>query len=56
MVNGIPVLLCYKKGNTTFAPDDMVTGSEPQALDAFFRRCGNHLLEVKTKYPHQMKK
>jgi thioredoxin-like negative regulator of GroEL len=56
MVNGIPVLLCYKKGNTTFAPDDMVTGSEPQALDAFFRRCGNHLLEVKTKYPHQMNK
>jgi hypothetical protein len=55
MVNGIPVLLCYKKGNTTFAPDDIVTGAEPQPLDAFFRRCGNHLLEVKTKYPHQIK-
>lgn len=55
MVNGIPVLLCYKKGNTTFAPDDTVTGSDAQALDAFFRRCGNHLLEVRKKFPHQIK-
>ena len=51
MVNGIPVLLCYKKGNTTFVPDDTVTGTVPQELDAFFRRCGNHLLEVKSRYP-----
>ena len=55
MVNGIPVLLCYKKGSQTFVPDDMVTGAEPQALDAFFRRCGNHLLEVRRKYPGKMK-
>jgi thioredoxin-like negative regulator of GroEL len=51
MVNGIPVLLCYKKGNTTFVPDDTITGADPQELDAFFRRCGNHLLEVKSRYP-----
>lgn len=51
MVNGIPAILCYKKGNTTFIPDDMVTGAAPGPLDAFFRRCGTHLQEVRTKFP-----
>ena len=51
MVNGIPALLCYKKGNDTFIPDDMVTGAEPVGLDRFFKRCGNHLDEVRRKYP-----
>ena len=46
MVNGIPVMLCYKKGNVSFAPDDAVTGAEPSALDAFFKRCGRHLVMV----------
>ena len=44
MVNGIPVMMCYKKGNVSFAPDDAVTGSDPVALDAFFKRCGYHLV------------
>jgi thiol-disulfide isomerase/thioredoxin len=43
MVNGIPVLLCYKKGNTTYIPDDSVTGSDAQSLHLFFQRCGAHL-------------
>jgi thiol-disulfide isomerase/thioredoxin len=43
MVNGIPVLLCYKKGNVTFIPDDIITGSDPGELHNFFKRCGNHL-------------
>lgn len=43
MVNGIPVLLCYKKGNTTYIPDDSVTGSDAQSLHLFFQRCGGHL-------------
>jgi len=51
MVNGIPVMLCYKKGNLTFIPDDMVTGAEPMGLDAFFKRCGGHLNDVRIKYP-----
>jgi thioredoxin 1 len=46
MVNGIPVMLCYKKGNVGFAPDDMITGSSPQGLDAFFKRCNLHLISV----------
>ena len=51
MVNGIPVLLCYKKGNATYIPDDMVTGSDPQQLHLFFTRCGTHLTDVLTRYP-----
>jgi len=43
MVNGIPVLLCYKKGNATFIPDDIITGSDPNQLHQFFTRCGQHL-------------
>jgi len=44
MVNGIPVLLCYKKGNTTFIPDDVIVGSDPNQLHQFFVRCGKHLV------------
>ena len=51
MINGIPVILCYKKGNHTFIPDDSVTGADPGALDAFFRRCGANLTDVKRMYP-----
>jgi thiol-disulfide isomerase/thioredoxin len=51
MVNGIPVLLCYKKGNATYIPDDIVTGSDPNGLHQFFTRCGNHLMDALTQYP-----
>jgi thiol-disulfide isomerase/thioredoxin len=51
MVNGIPVILCYKKGNTTYIPDDSITGADPNQLAAFFRRCGNHLVDVQREYP-----
>jgi len=50
MVNGIPVMLMYKKGNTTFIPDDSVTGADPASLDAFFKRCGNHLALLERAY------
>jgi thioredoxin 1 len=43
MVNGIPTILCYKKGNISFASDDNVVGINPVDLDAFFKRCGKHL-------------
>jgi len=46
MVNGVPVIMCYKKGNTTYIPDDSVSGADPVHLDAFFKRCGLHLLSV----------
>ena len=47
MVNGIPVILCYIKGNVTFIPNDSVTGAYIPQLDAFFKRCGNHLKKLK---------
>ena len=51
MVNGIPVVLCYKKGNNTFIPDDSVTGSDLGALDLFFKRCNGHLKDVRLRFP-----
>ena len=54
MVNGIPVILCYKKGNTGFIPDDSITGADPGALDAFFKRCGNHLVTATKNKPPQI--
>jgi thioredoxin 1 len=48
MVNGIPTILCYRKGNTTMIPDDSVVGIQPNDLDAFFKRCGKLLATVKT--------
>ena len=51
MVNGIPVLLCYKKGNVTYIPDDIITGADPQGLHQFFTRCGKHLMDSLTQYP-----
>jgi thioredoxin-like negative regulator of GroEL len=51
MVNGIPVILCYKKGNLTVIPDDSVTGTDPRQLHDFFTRCGNHLQTVTVNNP-----
>lgn len=53
MVNGIPVMLCYKKGNITFIPDDIITGADPPGLDTFFKRCVKHLKEVQIKFPRK---
>ena len=39
MVNGIPVFLFYKSGNTEYIPDDSVTGANPTDIVAFFVRC-----------------
>jgi hypothetical protein len=39
MVNGIPVILCYCRGNVSYIPDDAVTGSGRGEIDAFFNRC-----------------
>jgi len=57
MVNGIPVLMCFKKGNSTYIPDDIITGADPQQLHLFFGRCGKHLMDALTQYPpKQVKK
>lgn len=41
MVNGIPVLLFYKTGNTEYIPDDSITGANPSEIVAFFARCAS---------------
>jgi thiol-disulfide isomerase/thioredoxin len=46
MVNGIPVILCYKKGNISFIPDDSIVGADPVELDKFFKRCALHLKSI----------
>jgi len=46
MVNGIPAILCYKRGNQSYIPDDSVTGADPVQLDLFFKRCNTHLQSV----------
>jgi thiol-disulfide isomerase/thioredoxin len=51
MVNGIPVMLMYYKGNESFIPNDSVTGSNPADLDSFFRRCGLALLALEKGLP-----
>lgn len=40
MVNGIPALLCYAKGNTSYASDIAISGTDPKDLDLFFKNCG----------------
>jgi len=46
MVNGIPAIICYKKGNNTYIPDDIITGSDSTQLHLFFTRCGKYLQDV----------
>jgi thioredoxin 1 len=37
-VNGVPAILCWKQGNTSYIPDDCVFGADDQQLRLFFER------------------
>jgi thioredoxin 1 len=39
MVNGVPVILCYKKGNLTWIPDKAVVGADENQVNLFFQEC-----------------
>ena len=39
MVNGIPAILCYEKGNVNYIPNDVVIGADNGEIDKFFNRC-----------------
>lgn len=39
VVNGIPAILCYRKGNVNYIPDDIVIGSDQNQVISFFQRC-----------------
>jgi len=39
VLNGVPVILCYKKGNVSCIPDDFVVGANVEKVNAFAERC-----------------
>lgn len=39
MVNGVPVILAYRKGNVSYIPDESVVGSDENQIHLFFERC-----------------
>ena len=39
IVKGIPTILCYRKYNTHYVPDDVVVGSNKLEVRDFFKRC-----------------
>ena len=39
MMKGIPTLMAYKKGSTSFVPDDSISGADIGEVNAFFDRC-----------------
>ena len=39
MISGIPTLLAYKKGNTFFAPDASISGTNESDINNFFDAC-----------------
>jgi len=45
MVVGVPILLCYKKGNITYIPDESVSGSDKNQVNTFFKNCVKILKE-----------
>ena len=38
VLNGIPALFLYKKGNTNLIADESITGANSQALENFFSK------------------
>lgn len=39
MVNGVPAILCYQRGNETYVPDFSVIGADEQQVNMFFQKC-----------------
>lgn len=45
-VNGIPAILCWKRGNVSDIPDDVVLGADVEQVRGFFRRCQTYASAV----------
>ena len=43
VVNGVPVLLCYNKGNLSHIPDEIIVGADKNKITDFFLRCSKQL-------------
>ena len=39
MLNGIPAILAYEKGNLSYIPSDRVIGANVEEINLFFQRC-----------------
>jgi hypothetical protein len=39
VINGIPAILGYYKGNLNYIPNDVVIGADQNQVVAFFQRC-----------------
>ena len=38
-VNGVPVILFYKKDNKSWVPDDVIVGADEASVNTFFEKC-----------------
>jgi thioredoxin 1 len=45
ILNGVPAIIAYYRGNTHYIPDDCVFGANPPQIDLFFARCYNKATE-----------
>jgi hypothetical protein len=43
MIQTIPAILCYVKGNETYIPDLLISSSDVNQINAFFKACINKL-------------
>jgi len=41
VVNGVPVIVCYKKENFSWIPDDVIIGANVEAIHTLFQKCAN---------------
>jgi hypothetical protein len=39
MMKGIPTMMAYKRGTTSFVADDSISGTDIGEVNAFFDRC-----------------
>jgi len=46
MVNGIPAILAYYRGNVSIIPDDIVVGADLKQIKLFFDRSISRVLDV----------
>jgi thioredoxin 1 len=46
VVNGVPAILCYKRGNLSNVPDDYVIGANKEKLKAFRDRCIGNAVSI----------
>ena len=46
MMKGIPTLMAYNKGSTSFVPDESISGADINEVDAFFVKCKNMNVKI----------